>query len=420
MKKALIISPYFVPSNAPDMQRIRMSLPYFKEFGWEVEIVSCHPKYYETITDPILLKTIPSDTKIHHVSAFNKRLTSKLGLGSLALRSLWFYKKKVNQILKYKKFDLIYFSTTQFPVCILGPYWKRKFNIPFVIDLQDPWHTEYYRNRPKEEQPPKYWFSYRLNKWMEPLALKQCNGLISVSLQYIHDLHERYNQLKNVPFEIITFGFSEIDYAIAKHLNSAELETNKLKLKYIGVLGKMMNISLTSLFTAANEIPNFDKDFKLIFKGTSYDNNSNEKKAINIASRIGNFDIEEQSKRIGMINVLAELENSDGLIILGTDDPSYTASKIYPYIQSEKPILAILHTQSSAYHILNDITSATVIPIDASSIEMTNKLDLFLEQVKSKKKLVVDHEKFKNFSAKSLTQKQVELFEKSLAFKQVY
>lgn len=40
MKRVLIISPHFPPINAPDMQRVRMSLPYYKDMGWGVPIVT--------------------------------------------------------------------------------------------------------------------------------------------------------------------------------------------------------------------------------------------------------------------------------------------------------------------------------------------------------------------------------------------
>ncbi len=416
MKKLLIISPYFAPSNAADSHRIRMSLPYFTKYGWIPEIVAVHHKNYEAILDTILLESIPKDIKTHYVDALSSRWTRKIGLGSLALRSLWYYFKQVNQLLKAENYDLVYFSTTQFPVCILGAYWKKKFKVPYVIDMQDPWHSDYYQDKPKNERPPKYWFSYRLNKWLEPLAMKQCDGLISVSEQYISDLRERYSNLKNVPYEVITFGYSDIDYTIAKNLPTTETTTKKLKLAYIGVLGQMMKISLTAFFKAAQHIPDFNHHFKLIFKGTSYDNNSNEKKAVKIAEEIGNFDIEENPKRIGMMNVIAELQNTDGLIIFGTDDPSYTASKVYPYIQSQKPILAILHESSSAFKILREITSAVVIPLLASEEEIINKVGFFLQQVRNKNKLAIDMEKFVDFSADSLTKRQTELFEKTLRF----
>ena len=120
LKRVLIISPYFPPTNAADMQRVRMSLPYFKELGWEAEVVTIRIEHSDLVKDPLLHDLLPTDLKVHAVAALPKRLTSKVGLGSIAIRSLLFYKRKVNQLLKNKKYDLIFFSTTQFPVCILG------------------------------------------------------------------------------------------------------------------------------------------------------------------------------------------------------------------------------------------------------------------------------------------------------------
>ncbi|RZL29311.1 MAG: hypothetical protein EOO96_19950, partial [Pedobacter sp.] len=132
MKKVLIISPYFPPSNTADMQRIRMSLPYFKKFGWEAEVVTVLEKHSDLSKDKLLLENIPSNIVIHQVDAFSKKFTSKFGLGSLGLRSMYFYRKHVNKLLKAKHYDLIYFSTTEFSVMILGAYWKKKYNVPYA------------------------------------------------------------------------------------------------------------------------------------------------------------------------------------------------------------------------------------------------------------------------------------------------
>ena len=102
------------------MQRVRMSISYFSEFNWEPEVVSVDLSMSDMNTDPLLLKSIPDHIPVHFVKAFSKKFTSKLGLGSIALRSLWFYKEFVDSLLSEKRFDLIYFSTTQFQVCILG------------------------------------------------------------------------------------------------------------------------------------------------------------------------------------------------------------------------------------------------------------------------------------------------------------
>ncbi|MDB5150602.1 MAG: hypothetical protein JWQ57_4622 [Mucilaginibacter sp.] len=97
-KRVLIISPYFPPTNAADMQRVRMSLPYFEEYGWDAEVVTVDEKYSEQVKDELLLQSLPAHIKIHRVKAFNKKWTSKFGLGSIALHSLWFYRQKVNAI----------------------------------------------------------------------------------------------------------------------------------------------------------------------------------------------------------------------------------------------------------------------------------------------------------------------------------
>ena len=91
---------------------------------------------------------------------------------------------------------------------------EKKLGIPYVIDIQDLWHTEYYQNKPKQERPPKYWFSYRLNKLLEPVAMKNVDGLIAVSQAYITTLKERYPTIKNIFSATITFGAFPKDFEI--------------------------------------------------------------------------------------------------------------------------------------------------------------------------------------------------------------
>lgn len=387
------------------MQRVRMSLPYFKDFGWEAEIVMVENKYLETTQDSLLLQAIPSDATIHKVKAFSKKWTGKLGLGSIALRSLWFYRKKVDRLLRNKKYDLVYFSTTQFPVCILGAYWKRKFGIPYVIDMQDPWHSEYYQNKPKNEQPPKYWFSYRLNKWLEPIAIKQVDGLIAVSEQYIKDLQQRYNL--NIPNKTITFGYSEIDLNISQQIPISK--SVKKQIKYIGVLGPMMYKSLDLFF---KNIPQkLTDNYQLIFKGTSYASSSLAKKStLSFQEKYQLKNIIEDTERIGIFQVLKELSDSEGLLIIGTDDAAYTASKLYPYLLVGKPLLAILHEESNANEILKATSNAIIINLSDTDKVVNYKIENYLAMIENNT-YVVNSLELKKYSAQEMTRKQCELFD---------
>jgi hypothetical protein len=423
VKKVLVISPYFPPTNAADMQRIRTSLPYFKDHDWDATIITVDEKYSEQVRDNLLLQGVPEGVVIHKVKAFSRKWTSKLGLGSIALRSLWFYRKKVNAILKKEKFDLIYFSTTQFPVCILGSYWKRRFNIPYVIDMQDPWHSDYYKDKPKEQRPAKYWFSYRLNKYLEPIALKNVDGLISVSQHYIDTLKTRYPVIKNVPEATITFGAFEPDLKIARDnqaMFSPILNGPFVNIVYVGRGGADMHKSVAMVFEAlkkglANEPEQFNK-LKFWFIGTSYAPAGLGIPTIfPLAKQYGvEGRIMEITDRISYYQSLTTLQYADALFIPGSDDPQYTASKIYPYMLMEKPLLAIFNKNSSAVEVLNNCAqNVTVLTIG-------EKIDKIYQLLKDWANGTFEAAKptaaFDDYSAKRLTGKQIELFNQAIKY----
>ncbi|WP_255496131.1 glycosyltransferase [Mucilaginibacter sp. FT3.2] len=363
MKKLLIISPYFPPVNGADMQRIRMSLPYFAANNWEAEVIMVDEQYTDLPTDELLLQSIPKHIKIHKVKALKKNITSKLGLGSIALRCLWFYRQKIKALLKTQQYDLIYFSTTQFPVCILGAYFKKRFGIPYVIDMQDPWFSTYYHDKPKAQRPPKYWFSYRLNKYLEPIAMNSASGLISVSDDYTADLKNRYPPIKNIPSATITFGAFEPDMQIAAQNKNAFpnlLDVRYTNIVYIGRGGADMHLAITPLFKALKAgLDKGNEAFKLLklyFIGTSYAPNGQGKPSIlPLAQQFGLANnVIEITDRISYYHTLVTLQLADALFIPGSDDPKYTASKIYPYLLTQKPLLAIFNRASSVINIMKE------------------------------------------------------------------
>lgn len=425
-KKALIISPYFAPSNTADMQRVRMSLPFYKDFGWEVEVVAVKEQYTDAVSDYLLNESIPDYIKIHHINALPKNWTKKIGLGSIALRSLWYYKQYVNRLLKKEQFDLIYFSTTQYPVCVLGPYWKKKFEIPYVIDIQDPWFTNYYEDKPKHKRPKKYWFSYHLDKYLEPFAMKAVSGLISVSEAYIEDLILRYPHLKRVPSDTITFGGFKKDLEIAEmNRHILELAFNKdPKYKHIVYVGRggfdmqrAVMLLLKGFKIGLKKNAKHFNNLKFHFIGTSYAPlGSGQKTLQGVAEKlgVGRF-VTEQTDRISFYESIYNLQNADALFIPGHIKPAYTASKIYPYIMTEKPILAIFNLESSASKSIIDCNAGFV----ADILNFKSSIDIiynFLNAVVESKipKPETNWEEFEQYRAKATTRRQCDLFNSAI------
>lgn len=427
MKKVLIICPYFPPVNAADMHRVRMSLPYFGENSWKAEIVTVDPKFSDFDKDIFLVKNLPEDLIVHQVSAFSKKWTSKIGIGSIALRSVCFYRKYVDQLLKKQHFDLIYFSTTQFPLLILGAHWKKKFNIPYVIDMQDPWHSTYYEDKPKHERPPKYWFSYRLNKYLEPIAMRKVNGLISVSQGYIDTLVQRYSHIKDIPSKVLTFGAFKQDFEFVKNnLSAFKITINNnpeiINLVYIGRAGADMKDAIEILFSAFKEgLAEKSSQFGNIrfhFIGTSYaakGQGISTIKPIAVNIGIGAY-VNESTDRVSFYDTIYTLLIADALVIIGSDDPQYTASKIYPYILAQKPLLALLNKNSSAAQIIEDVKAGIVIHLDEEKTVKKQLIKDFLNSLLdgSIKKTDTDWQKFDVYSARNMSKEQCKLFDQAI------
>src|SRR5260370_16910184 len=150
------------------MHRVRLSLPHFRTFGWEPTVLSVDPRFVEGVTEDLLLETVPDDIHVARVPALSTNWTRKLGLGNLALRALPYLYAEGARILQRGKIDLVYFSTTAFPAPVLGRLWKQGFGTPFIVDIQDLWRTDYYRDHPASARPPNFSFPDLLHPLTDP------------------------------------------------------------------------------------------------------------------------------------------------------------------------------------------------------------------------------------------------------------
>lgn len=434
MKKVLIISPHFPPINAADMQRVRHSLPYFKSMGWTPEVIAVDPECIESYsTDMLLSKTIPEDIKVYHVQAYEVQKTRKFGLGSLSMRSFFQYKKLGNQLLKSGDYDLVYFSTTAFHVMALGRYWKQKFGVPFILDIQDPWRNDFYLDKPKNQRPPKFWISYNIDKYLELYTMKSVDGIISVSQGYVDTFLQRYPYMKPGQFTVIPFGYSTVDFEVMEqHVHSSsmvQLDKGKTNIVYVGRGGHDMKLATECFFTALKRVTDIHPEVKekihCWFIGTSYAPPGKGKNTIKPhAENIGVGDmVTEVPTRVPFFETLYLLKNAQALFIPGSTDKSYTASKIYQYVLAERPLLAIFYQGSSIISILEKAATGTVVTFDDSlqfTEQMVEQCEAYIQQLLNNeiKKTHYNHDAFEEYSAKAMTRKQVDFFNQTLANKQ--
>ena len=59
--------------------------------------------------------------------------------------------------------------------------------------------------------------------------------------------------------------------------------------------------------------------------------------------------------RIGYLDALRTMQDADVLLLLGSHDAHYTASKIFPCWLSGKPIFALFHAASTVNHLAREL-----------------------------------------------------------------
>ena len=423
-KSVLIVSPHFPPINAPDHQRVRMALPYFRELGWEPVVLAVDPEFSDNSRDESLLSTIPSDAEVHHVRALPTSMTRRVGVGNLALRSLPYLRSKGNELLSSRLFDLVFFSTSMFPVMSLGPVWRKRFHVPYIIDFQDPWLTDYYKG--SALRPPggkaKYAFSNMLGRALEPRVVREASHIIAVSPSHPEQLRARYPELNARDFTVLPFAASERDFEFAKALEMGHevfmRNDGFTHWVYAGATGVIMQKSIRSFFIALQwrlqQEPRLRSKLRIHFVGTDYANASLARKTVEpIAAEFDlNGIVDERTDRLPFLTTLKLLTDADALLIFGSDDPSYTASKIFPYILARKPLLVIVHKKSSVCDIVRETRAGTLVTF--SGDEQESEIALRIESQWLENQPVsakTDWKEFGRYTARSMTASLCSVFD---------
>lgn len=367
MKKVLIVSPHFPPVNAADMQRTRLSLPYLRDLGWEPTVLAVSPESVEgAVIDEVLLRTYPENTRVIRVKGLSSRYTRWLGIGSLWWRCGRALRAAGDELLEQEKFDLVFFSTTQFDAFTLGPRWRRRFGTPYVLDYQDPWINDYYREtgtRPPGG-PLKFWLSQFNARRREPAVLKAASGVIAVSTAYGPNLQARYPWFAADSVRTIPFGTSLLDLEIARQHQPARslvpFGDGCIHHVYAGRCGPDMTIAMTAFFRAFKRYlkshPAEASRHRFHFIGTDYAPPPLGRYwALPVAEReqITSY-VSEHCYRVPYFDALYYLTRADALVVVGSNDPTYSASKIFPYLLAARPLIVITHEQGQIATLLRN------------------------------------------------------------------
>jgi hypothetical protein len=337
-------------------------------------VLAVETRFIEAALDAELESTLPPDLPIHRTKAIPHEWTRRLGWGSLARRAYGTLRRAGDALLARGRFDLVFFSTSQFGVLPLGPYWLRRHGVPYVLDLQDEWVSTYYKDHPKIRPPGgrcKYAISHWAARRQECAVVLRAAQIVSVSERYNANLLRRYPELPASRLHTLPFGGAESDFERLRKKPTPHYffqSGRGVNWVYVGRGGPAMRHATAAFFAAtrkALEAGMFrDNELRLHFIGTDYALGSSARSTFAPLAREFGLEriVTESTDRVPHFTALQCLLDADALIVPGSDDPGYTASKIHSYALARRPMLAIFHEESSCVTALRDLGAGTVVP----------------------------------------------------------
>lgn len=353
MKTLLIIYPHWHPANLAGVHRPRLTGNFLPEFGWKVRVLTVEEKYFEEKPDPDFYKTFRDSFEVTRVPA--KKVRKPRIIGDIGLRAYKNMKRKALEILKNEQIDFIWIPVPSFYTALLGPFLYKKTGVPYGIDYIDPWVRDL-TNQKNIRAVLSQWIARKL----EPRALKKAALITGVSENYYMPAIHR-NKLfdrkpKPVKHAAFPYGFDPNDHNVKIDKIDFPWQSGKKIWLYTGAFLPNSHYFVNNLFKAISELraendPGIE-EVQFWFLGTGpYP----AKRITQYAEDHGISDLVfEIRERFPFLHTLNFQSSANTVMIIGSTEKHYTASKTYQSLLSEKPVFSILHEESQAMEVLKE------------------------------------------------------------------
>jgi hypothetical protein len=363
MRRVLIISPHFPPDSSAGTHRARIMAPRLAAHGWSPTILTCHPDSYEGALDDTLAAWVPPSVRVVRAAAWPARVTRRLGIGDLGLRSLSGLRREAKRLLSSEPFDLLFITIFPAYTALLGPWLAGRFSIPLVVDYQDPWISAWGQTvggGRDGRADLKSRMSRALAEWLEPRVVRAADAITAVSAGTYDPILGRNPSIRPVT-RSIPIGAEPDDFTA--HDNAAaqlpfDPADGHLHVCCTGTILPLGVETLQAVLGAARLLrdrrPDLYGRLRLHFIGTSNQTTPTDQlRVVPLARELGVADVvREIPTRLPYTTIVSLQRNAGALLAMGSSEHHYTASKIFPVLLARRPVLAVYHERSSVSELL--------------------------------------------------------------------
>ena len=389
MKKVLIITYYWPPSGGAGVQRWLKFVKYLRDFGWE-PIVYTAENPEAPANDESLLKDIPPHlallkTKIWepyslYKSFIGQKRGEKINAGFLSekkkpgiaekisiwirgnffipdARKYWIVPsiKFLTKYIQNNPIDVIISTGPPHSMHMIALGLKKKLNLPWLADFRDPWtNIDFYDKLMLTKS------SDAKHKQMETEVLRSANSIVAVGWT----MAEEFQKIANRKIEVIPNGYDEADFHQSIQVGySYQLNTTAtlegFTISHIGAMNadrnhKMFWLAIKELIS---EDESFKKDIKIHLIG---------KTDISVKEEINKLHLSPfviQTEYLPHSKITKAMQASQVLLLALNNTPNtrgVISGKLFEYIASKRPILAIGKENGDASKILYAVNAGVI------------------------------------------------------------
>lgn len=368
-------------------------------------------------------KLLPSYLRIEKVNAF--RVTKPRLIGDIGLRAFLQLYKKAKQLIQSENIDFLYIPVPSFYCALLGRWLHHSTKIKYGIDYIDPW----VHNFPGSDKIfSRHWLSTKIARFLEPIAVKRASLITGVAEGYYQGVAERNpHLLRQAIWGAMPYGGEKADHEKLKNVHNLpylfKKNSHKIQLVYAGAMLPKAYTVLEAIFQSIKAHPASFENIEFHFIGTGRIVNDPESFTIKpIAQKFGLWEttVFEYAQRIPYLDVLAHLHAADGVFILGSTEPHYTPSKVYQAVLAEKPLLAVLHSASSAKSVIEESGAGMVLAFNGErdlinvSARFESTFNDYLIYLRNYQISKIDKAIFEQYSAYNVTARLSDLLNQAV------
>jgi hypothetical protein len=425
-RKVLMIAPHFPPDTGAAAHRVRLLAPYLRDYGWEPTVLTVDRNRSGSRQDADLEALVPRDLRVVRAPAWSETWTRKLGIGDLGLRSFAGLFREASRLLRDEDYDALYITIFPTYPALLGPILKWHFGVPFVLDYQDPWVGAWGDTvgGAKSGAPDvKSRLTRLAGLKLEPLAARAADAITAVSSGTYESIEQRIPEVKRKPRVAIPLGGDASDFS---YLRSAprpfryfDPRDGGCHLCYVGTLLPLGFETLRAVLEAVALLRDSRADvygrLRLHFFGTSNQTLGDAPlRVIPLARQLGVENaVTEHPLRVDYLDALTVQLQASAILLMGSSESHYTASKLYPALLAGRPLLAVYHRKSSVADIMTQVTRAPYAqlityseddPPDSHTTEIADAL-ITITSTPSPEQIEWSSAELETFSARSLAGK---------------